>query len=375
MRILMLSDSSSTHTQRWVQALSQKGCEILLFSLNDKGSDFFIDMPKVQLITCHKQKNGSASLWAKLSYVTALRKVNRCIKTFRPDLIHAHYASSYGLLGALATKRHRPFIISIWGSDVYEFPEQNLLCKIILKYNLRQANYILSTSHIMAKHANLYTDKPMAITPFGVDTEKFRLIPELVPSSDIFVVGNVKSLTPKYGIDVLIRSFKIVVDNNPTKKCVLEIYGRGPQREEYEQLAKSLKLDDKVTFYGFVENSKLPEIYNRFSVSVSVSNSESFGVVAVEAMACECPVITSDADGFTEVVENGITGIIVPKRDEQATAKAIQRFIDNKELRQQMGTAGRERVRQLYSWNNNVNTMLDIYRKILDNKKGENAKN
>ena len=82
-------------------------------------------------------------------------------------------------------------------------------------------------------------------------------------------------------------------------------------------------------------------------------------------MACGCPVVTSDAEGFTEVVADGKTGIIVPKQDAEATAKAIQRFIDNPELREVMGKAGRERALQMYDWNNNIETMLEIYNKIL----------
>lgn len=105
--------------------------------------------------------------------------------------------------------------------------------------------------------------------------------------------------------------------------------------------------------------------YNHFSVAVFPSVSESFGVVAIEAMACECPVIASDADGFTEVVVDGQTGFIVPKKDIENTAKAIQRFIDNPELRSLMGRKGRERVLKLYNWDDNVNAMISIYQQIM----------
>jgi glycosyltransferase involved in cell wall biosynthesis len=128
-------------------------------------------------------------------------------------------------------------------------------------------------------------------------------------------------------------------------------------------MAEDLGLKESVEFVGIVENSNLPQYYNRFSVAVypSISDSESFGVAAVEAMACECPVVASDADGFTEVVSNGETGIIVPKGDIECTAKAIQEFIDNPYLRIIMGKKGRERVLELYNWEDNVKKMLQIY--------------
>jgi glycosyltransferase involved in cell wall biosynthesis len=81
-------------------------------------------------------------------------------------------------------------------------------------------------------------------------------------------------------------------------------------------------------------------------------------------MACECPVVVSDADGFTEVVVNNETGFIVPKKDVEATANAIQKFIDDYTLRDKMGKKGRERVEKLYNWDENVNRMMEIYNKI-----------
>ena len=126
-------------------------------------------------------------------------------------------------------------------------------------------------------------------------------------------------------------------------------------------------MGDRVEFAGFIDNAKLPELYSRFLVSVfpSVEDSESFGVVAVEAGACECPVVTSDADGFTETVVNGETGLIVPKRDVEKTAEAIQYFLDHPEERERMGRAGRRRAEELYDWKENVGRMVSIYENVL----------
>lgn len=360
LRIAFLSDAQNTHTKRWVQALADRGNDILLFSIAE-GDNFYDKFPNVQIVTCGMGINGS--MLNKLKYFTIVPKLKKCLKEFKPDLINAHYASSYGTLGALCG--FHPFVLSVWGSDIYDFPNYAPMGKSLLRYNFKRADRILSTSHVMAKETSKYTDKKIFITPFGVDTSRFKRIDGLQPQGE-FIVGNVKTLSPKYGIDVLIRSFKIVVDNNPGLKTRLVIYGKGPNREEYENLAKSLGIGDIVDFRGFIVNEKLPEVYNSVSVSVSVSDSESFGVVAVEAMACECPVVTSDADGFTEVVENGVSGIIVPKRNPEATAAAIQKFIDKPDLRSSMGQKGRDRVKQLYDWEKNVDTMIKNYQDVVN---------
>ena len=99
--------------------------------------------------------------------------------------------------------------MSVWGSDVYDFPKVSFLHRCILKYTLKKADKILSTSHVMALETHQYTPKEIEITPFGVNTDLFKKIP--VHRDDTYIIGNVKTLLPKYGIDVLIKAFQLVV--------------------------------------------------------------------------------------------------------------------------------------------------------------------
>jgi glycosyltransferase involved in cell wall biosynthesis len=362
MRIFILSDTGCIHTKRWVSSLAERGIDIFLFGLNLKGTEYYQQFSNVTLTQTNYSdnikniiKDGSFEKWR---YLKAIKFLKQCIADFQPDILHAHYASSYGLLGALTG--FRPYIISVWGSDIYDFPKVSFLHKQVLKYNLSKADKILSTSHVMAKETKKYTNKSISITPFGVDVDIFKK-QEIPSKNDEFIVGNVKTLSPKYGIDVLINAFKIIVDSNPDRKLQLEIIGEGPDKNKLKQLTIRLGIQDNVFFLGKIDNNLLPQHYNRFSVFVSVSVSESFGVVAVESMSCECPVVVSDADGFTEVVVDGETGFIVPKRDVIATAAAIQKFIDDPSLRSKIGNKGRQRVEQLYNWRNNVDIMVNIY--------------
>lgn len=366
MKVLMVADARSVHTRRWAVSLQERGIGIVLFSLYPSPDNFFaekdIALHVFDLFT-YKQYRGIRALTGMLSgHAAAVSQLKKLIRNESPDILHAHYVTSFGLVAALAG--FRPFLVSVWGSDVYEFPDSSLINRLSVKYVLRRADRILSTSHVMARRTSRFTGKEIAVTPFGVDIEKFKKIP--VKQDGTFVVGNVKTLSPKYGIDVLIRAFRMVKDNNPNLKTVLVIVGDGPCRNEYIGLAEELGMKDDVKFIGKVPNDKLLWYYNSFSVSVSLSDSESFGVVAVEAMACCCPVVVSDADGFTEVVEDGVTGFIVPKRDPSAAAAAIQNFINDPVLRDRMGAAGRERVCRFYEWNDNVSGMISIYNEVCD---------
>lgn len=366
MRIAILSDSTSIHTYRWVKSLSERGCEIMLISLLKDDLSRYKNLPGVEVFSFEYDlsEKSFATQWflGKAIYFLSIKKIKKLIKYYKPDILHAHYASSFGLIGALT--HFHPYVVSVWGSDVYEYPLAGKIYRKMLEYSLRCSDYLLSTSHCMAKETGKYTDKNIYITPFGVDLNLFRPLEKSDRQS--FTIGNIKSLRPVYGIDTLIRAFALLKDCNPELDLRLQIAGEGPAKGELLQLCKDLSIQNNVEFIGFIANDKLPEVYNQLDVAVFLSRKESFGVAAIEAMACECPVVTSNADGYLEVVEDGVSGFIVESENPAAAAQSIQRLIDDKCLRRQIGSAGRKRAETLFDWNKNVDTMLEIYRQVLN---------
>lgn len=364
MKVLIVSDAQSVHTKRWIFSLSKKGVKIIFFTIKKPNDDFF-DIEGVttyyyDLFSYKNKGKISKVLFSFLNHFKAVKMLKEIIKKEKPDILHSYYLTSYSLIGVLSN--FSPFIVSIWGSDIYEFPQKNFINKFAVKKILKKADSILSTSHIMAIEAKKYTNKQIQIIPFGVEIDKFKKIEFSVSrQKSTFIVGTVKTLSIKYGIDVLIRAFKIVSDNNKGIDCQLYIVGVGDQYEELNKLVETLSLKDRVIFKGFIKNSDLPDIYNSFDVAVFLSRAESFGVSAVEAMSCECPVVVSDADGFTEVVRDNFSGFIVRKNDPKGAAQAIQRFIDNRDLIDSIGKNARVTVLNNYSWDNNVNDMMSIY--------------
>jgi L-malate glycosyltransferase len=369
MKVLILSDAQCIHTKRWVSSLMERGVEVILYSIKSPDDDFFSKRGvKAYYFDLFTYKRDGSGLWGSFKrHSAAVSDLKNVLRRERPDILHAHYATSYCLIAALS--HFHPLIVSVWGSDVYDFPRESFVNKLSVKFIFKKADLILSTSHVMARESAKYTDKKIVITPFGVDTDLFRKVEEVAPARGKFVVGTVKTLAPKYGIDYLIRAFDEVVRRKPCVDLSLVIVGKGPAEGDLKSLVCSLGLEERVVFKGFVDNSLLPSVYSSFSVSVflSVWNSESFGVAAVEAMACESAVVVSDADGFKEVVEDGVSGIIVPKYDYMKAADAIEKFIDNPSLCVFMGKQGRKRVQSLYEWDNNVGTMIDVYNQILSN--------
>jgi len=364
MKLLLLSNPNSVHTIKWAKSLANNGMHIIIFGLGELTVKDYDTIENIEVRVIYKKITRVEGALSKLTYLQALPKIKDIIKKFQPDILHSHYASSYGLLGALSG--FSPFIVSVWGGDVFTYPHKSFIHKLALKYTFKKADKILSTSHIMAKETKLYTNKEIIVTPFGIDLDLFKPmeINTLFNKGDI-VIGTVKTLEEIYGIEYLIKAFKIVVEKYPDLPLKLLIVGGGSLEMKLTQLTKDLQIDQKTIFTGQIDYKEIPKYHNMLSISVSVSNSESFGVAIIEASACEKPVVVSDVGGLPEVVEDGVTGYIVQPRSSIETAKAIEKLLIDKSLRIQMGIDGRKRVKKLYNWEENVNQMIDIYRDVI----------
>ena len=368
-KVLFLADGSSIHTKRWVNSLSEKGLTIHLFSLRPvEISEYPSENFSFTAFNCQKRFGGLS----KLNYLKVLPELKKVIADFKPDILHAHFATSYGLLGALSG--FHPFILSVWGSDVFDFPKKSFLHKSILEYNLKKADKILSTSHVMAEETKIYTGKKIEVTPFGINTDQFK--PEkadraaLTPfAEEDIVIGTIKLLEEKYGINYLIEAFSIVSQKYNELPLKLLIVGDGSERKNLENLAKELTIDEKVYFAGMADYSKVPYFNNVLDVYAALSNYESFGVAIIEAQSCGKPVVVSNVGGLPEVVEDGKTGFVVEKKNAEAAAEKLEKLVLDTGLRCMMGKAGRERVLKLYDWNENVAQMMKIYSEINKNRR------
>lgn len=347
MKIVLLAPASVIHTQRWAAALAARGFEVILATQHtDPGWAVPAGVRVVAL-----PHAGAAGYFRN---VPALR---RLLRVERPALLNAHYASGYGTTAALA--RFRPWLMSVWGSDVYDFPYEGRLKGWWLRRNLRQADAIASTSHAMAHQVRrlLPGCGDIAITPFGIDVERFAPRPQAHTG---LVIGTVKTLAPKYGIDVLLRAFALLLQPGEREGLSLVIVGGGPQRAELEALAAELGIAPKVRFVGAIAHGEVPQWLNRMDVYVAASrlDSESFGVAVLEASACELPVVVSSVGGLPEVVADGQTGLVVPRDDAPALAHALARLVDTPGERRRLGEAGRRHVIDHYEWQVSVDRMV-----------------
>jgi len=369
MKIMILANADSIHTRKWVISLCERGVDIVLFSLNRINTEFYGGLKGFKGYSFGRSGDLSKidNKTKKLSYLTAVSTIKKIISKEKPDILHAHYASSYGLLGALC--KFHPYVISVWGSDVFDFPRSSALAKRILKYSLSKADRVLSTSHAMAEETKKYCKKSVIVTPFGIDSDIFfkKKTKTLFHENDV-VVGTIKTLEKVYGIEYLIAAFAQVSEKLTDLSLKLLIVGSGSCEHELKNRVCELGIEDRVLFTGQVDHSLIPEYYNNIDIFVVSSLRESFGVAVLEASACEVPVIVTETGGLPEVVEKNVTGFVVPVMNSEEIARVIETLALDEKLRTEMGVKGRKRVEEFYNWNNNVQLMITIYDDIISKK-------
>jgi len=361
MRILLAGDIASSHLRKWANELVKAGAEIGIFSLSDSDRSEYaagIRFYSAGLPSGLAQKE-EASL-EKLKYLLHSKKLRKAVKEFSPDILHSHYLTSYGLLGVLSG--FRPFVVSVWGTDIFEFPKRSALHKSLIKYILKKADKVLSTSRYMADEVRKYYAGSIGITPFGTDLTRFR--PAERQRGDEVRIGLVKKLEPVYGIELFIEALSEL-----TLKGVsgfkAEITGDGYLREKLQALVKERGLTGIVSFNGFVDNSVIEKVHQNYSFEVYPSVKESFGVSAVEAMACGVPVIVSSDTGLTEVAEDNISGLVFRNGSVSELSAAIEKLITDEELRSRLAAGARKRAEEYFDSGSCTEKMISYYREVL----------
>lgn len=292
-----------------------------------------------------------------------IAKVKQLITEFKPDILHAHYASSCGLVAALSG--FHPMIISVWGDDILVFPKKSPLHLLAIKKALLSADHITATSMTLARETEKIINgkRRLTVIPFGVDTRLFSYVDR--ESKNTITIGTVRNLTPKYGIDVLIKAFgELCQERNDLR---LKIVGDGPSRQYLQQLANNLGIADKVEFVGKIPNDSVFDQMKAMDIFAipSVGEGETFGVAAVEAMATGLPVVASNIGGLPEVVENDVTGILTTPGDCESLRKALEFYILNRERRIKDGIMARKAVERKYDWLTNASLMNELYDNLL----------
>ncbi len=372
MHVVLLGAGVSIHCIKIANGLVQRGHRVSLVTLPSHAAPEGSYDPMVE-----------QHLLPRDGYFFQGRALKKIFREVSGDVVYAHYATGYGTI--LRQSGIHPSVLAVWGSDIYDFPGKSPAHRWLVRDNLRFPDALFSTSYVMAEAAQKILPCSLRITPFGVDMQRFSpetvlavegqdahgamgLPPEVqaqLPAEDGRIhIGFIKGLSEKYGLRYLMEAVARFMDSEaegiPFDLC-LDVYGRGDGEPALRQLSKDLKIEDRVIFHGAISNAFVPEVLHRVQLfcAPSTLDSESFGVSAVEAMACGVPAIVSDVDGFREVTAEGTFAVMVPRKNAEALETAIRLLLNEPQKAQEMAKQARDHVAALYDWNENIQNIAE----------------
>lgn len=297
-----------------------------------------------------------------ISRYISLKQLSRLARVNHIQIVHAntiwinHYAQSVGKKLNIPVVCHLRDIIS---------REQ------ARKYNLHKVDFIIPISDAVAKpllETKINRSRIKRIYN-GVDIDRFSRGKKVI-STEGYLIGIVGQLSPRSqwkGQREFIRAaaevckqrndvYFAVVGGDDTPADHPE---HGSYIRELEELSEELGIRRKVIFTGY--RSDMPDVMASLDILVSASYAEPFGRVIIEAMASGKPVIATNAGGVPEIVQDGVTGLLVPPKDYKSLANAMLKLLQDKELMKEMGDKGKKRAYELFDIRKNVEEIQSLY--------------
>ncbi|MEO8580325.1 MAG: glycosyltransferase [Gemmatimonadales bacterium] len=303
-----------------------------------------------------------ASSWtAKLALVGFLGSdfvhAVRARRSFEPQLVHAHWWFPSGVVGTwLGGLAHVPLVTTLHGTDV-RLAKTVGVAKPLFAHVLKHSAAVTTVSRWLK-------DETEALVP-GVH-------PTVAPmpvATDLFSPGNSRNgkhllfvgrLNDQKGVEHLLHTMSSM--KTPVS---LDIVGDGPNREALKQLAQQLGINSRIEWHGALPQSALPALYQRASALVVPSVDEGLGLVAVEALLCETPVVAFDSGGLRELIQHEKTGLLVKSGDRAALAAALDDLLSRDGRGSQLGRAGRIYALSAFAPESAARRYAEIYRQVL----------
>jgi glycosyltransferase involved in cell wall biosynthesis len=297
--------------------------------------------------------------------LSAAWRLSRIIKQLKPDIVHAHDPHGVAMAAmalSMSTQIAKPPLIAARRVDFH------LRGSALSRWKYRQVDCFICVADAIRRMLIEDGVPPgrVVVVNEGIDLDRVEaakptpLHKELWLPHDAPIVGNVAALVPHKGQRHLIEAAALVVRQVPDARFV--IAGEGELRASLERQIKEHRLEKHVNLLGF--RTDILSLHKAFDVFVMSSVTEGLGTSLLDAMACARPIVATRAGGIPEVIEEGLTGFLVPPRDHTAMANAIVRLLNDSTLQRRMGEAGRRMARERFSAERMVLDTLRVYQRV-----------
>jgi glycosyltransferase involved in cell wall biosynthesis len=355
MKICFLGDGNSIHIRRWLDSFHDRGHEVHLITFS-----------KVELkhISVHKigdvDINISGNNWRYLFSVIQIKKLLRKIN---PDIVNAHYVTSYGLLAALSGAK--PLVISSWGTDILVTPERNKVYKAITKYALNKAKLVTSDSDFMSEAIHKLTSTEVLTVPMGVESS--LCYEERNESNDEIKILSLRTVNKNSNIDIIVKSFSKLIRGHESNNFKLIITNDGPEMENIRSLVKDLDIEKNVDIKGFVTREKLIELLYSSHMHITVPDSDSTSVTLLEAMASGIITIASDIPANREWIKHKENGLISENINEESLKVCMEYAMNDLQFKQKASRLSREVILERAIWSQNMQLVEQKYLILINN--------
>ena len=280
----------------------------------------------------------------------------------KPDLLHINWPFPHGLMAMPAS-----ILLGIPMVFTFHGTELNLVHKFgfvadTLRWLLPMASGVTANSSFTLGLIRKLYNGPVTVIPYGLTVE--AIPPESRPPGEVPRLLFVGRLIERKGLSYLLEALPLVLAKQPVR---LRVVGKGDSKEEFEQECKALGLDAVVDFLGHLGKEKLAEEYASCDIFVlpsivdSKGETEGLGIVMIEALAHEKPVVASAVGGIVDVIHSGNTGLLVPDKNPSALAEAILTLLSDPNRAQEMGRQGFKDVQARFSWSRITPMWLHIF--------------
>ncbi len=304
---------------------------------------------------------------------TLVFRLGKLLRTIQPQIVHTHlfHADLYGTLAARWACRGAALITSRHNDNAFRRREPY---RSLNRWLWGRAKAGIAISDSIARFAVEVEGAPVSrlrTIHYGLDyvarnpadrqSARQMLRRELNLPDDALAIGITCRLVEQKGVSYGLQAFARIMARFPGAHLL--IVGDGPLRQPLENEAAALKLGDRIHFLGWRED--VPRLMNAFDLLLMPSLWEGFGLVILEAMACQLPVVASAVSAIPEIVVNGETGLLVPPRDVEALAEALTQLLNDAPLRRHMGMLGEDRLETEFNAERMVDQTLNLYQELI----------
>lgn len=348
LKILLLSDAASFHTERFYAELQNQGCEVLLASL-EKGIPDSVTLIKKGFVK-------------QFYYRLAVKQIKFLIKNFKPDIISAHFASGYGHIAVLAKRNSNiPLALNLWGSDILIVPKKSIFHKQKTKYALQNAQYVFADSQYLIDSAKkIFPFNSCAVIPWGVEKNIFNLYKTNLRLSQPLKIIIPRAHEHVYNNLFIVKSLKDLI---LADKIKLRFPAFGSLYESFKEEATKL-VGDKIQYYEKAERQEFLKLASEHDIYLSASLSDSSPVSLIEAMALGLIPVVMNIDGVKEWVSNK-NGFLF-EHESASLATVIEKLLHASQDFSQLRETNKNKVLKSALFENNIAEQILIFKSLVE---------